>query len=58
MTGFTTQIIDRFHVQKQMQEMTNASVEPFKAKLKSFRATFREVDDIKFYSLKVTKLHT
>ena len=32
MTGFVTQIIDPFHVQKQTQGLTSAEVESFNAK--------------------------
>jgi transposase len=37
--------------------LTNASAESFNAKLKSFRATFRGVDDVKFYLYRVMKLY-
>ena len=37
--------------------LTNASAESFNAKLKSFRATFRGVDDVKFYLYRVIKLY-
>jgi transposase len=40
-----------------MQGLTNAGAESFKAKLKSFRAIFRVVDDVKFYLLRGTKLY-
>ena len=52
MTGFATQIIERFNVQE-----TDAGDESFNAKLKSFRATLRGVDDVKSYLLMVTKLY-
>lgn len=38
--------------------LTNASAESFNAKLKSFRATFRGVDDVKFYLYRVAMLYT
>lgn len=37
--------------------LTNASAESFNAKLKSFRATFRGVDDVKFYLYRVMMLY-
>lgn len=37
--------------------LTNASAESFNAKLKSFRATFRGVDDVRFYLYRVMKLY-
>lgn len=37
--------------------MTNASAESFNAKLKAFRATFRGVDDMKFFLFRVMKLY-
>lgn len=37
--------------------LTNAAAESFNAKLKSFRATFRGVDDVRFYLYRVTKLY-
>ena len=46
-----------FNVKKRIQGLTNAGAESFKAKLEFFRATFRIVDDVKFYSLRVTKLY-
>ena len=52
-----TQIIDPFHAQKQMHGLTNEGDESFNTKLKSFMATFRGVDDVKSYLLRVTKLY-
>lgn len=57
MTDFTTQIIDHFHAQKQMHGLTNEGDESFNTKLKSFMATFRGDDDVKFYLFWVTKLY-
>ncbi|MFA6834059.1 MAG: transposase, partial [Bacteroidaceae bacterium] len=37
--------------------LTNAAAESFNAKLKSFRATFRGVDDVKFYLYRVIMLY-
>lgn len=37
--------------------LTNASAEAFNAKLKAFRATFRGVEDIKFFLFRVMKLY-
>lgn len=37
--------------------LTNASAESFNAKLKAFRATFRGVDDVKFYLYRVSMLY-
>lgn len=37
--------------------LTNASAESFNAKLKAFRATFRGVDDVKFYLYRVRMLY-
>ena len=45
------------NVKKRIQGLTNAGAESFNAKLEFFRATFRIVDDVKFYSLRVTKLY-
>ena len=45
------------NVQKQIHGLANAGAESFNAKLEFFRATFRRVDDVKFYSLRVTKLY-
>lgn len=39
------------------ERLTNASAESFNAKLKSFRATFRGVDDVRFYLFRVSKLY-
>ena len=39
------------------ERLTNASAESFNAKLKSFRATFRGVDDVKFYLYRVMMLY-
>ena len=41
---------------RKMQGLTNTGIESFK-KLKSFRATFRGVYDIKSYLFRVTKLY-
>ncbi len=40
------------------ERLTNASAESFNAKLKSFRATFRGVDDVRFYLYRVMMLYT
>jgi len=37
--------------------LTNASAESFNAKLKGFRATFRGVDDVRFFLFRVAKLY-
>ena len=37
--------------------LTNAAAESFNAKLKSFRATFRGVDDVRFYLYRVMMLY-
>lgn len=39
------------------ERLTNASAESFNAKLKSFRATFRGVDDVRFYLYRVMMLY-
>ncbi|WP_294594228.1 transposase [uncultured Bacteroides sp.] len=37
--------------------LTNAAAESFNAKLKSFRNTFRGVDDVRFYLYRVMMLY-
>lgn len=37
--------------------LTNAAAESFNAKLKSFRSTFRGVDDVRFYLYRVMMLY-
>ena len=37
--------------------LTNASAESFNAKLKEFRATFRGVDDVRFFFFRVAKFY-
>lgn len=39
------------------QRLTNASAESFNAKLKSFRTTFRGVEDVKFFLYRVAQLY-
>ncbi len=40
-----------------IERHTNANAESFNAKLKTFRATFRGVGDIKFFLYRVAKLY-
>ena len=40
-----------------LERHTNASAEAFNAKLKAFRATFRGVEDIKFFLFRVAMLY-
>ncbi|WP_346769982.1 transposase [Phocaeicola salanitronis] len=40
-----------------LERHTNASSEAFNAKLKAFRATFRGVEDIKFFLFRVAMLY-
>nr|WP_308571953.1 hypothetical protein [uncultured Prevotella sp.] len=40
------------------QRFTNTSTESFNAKLKSFRTTFRGVEDVKFFLYRVAQLYT
>lgn len=42
---------------KELNRLTNASVESFTTKLKEFRATFREVNDVRFSLFRVAKLY-
>lgn len=51
MTGFATHIIDLNMCR------TDAGAELFNAGLKSFKVTFRGIDDVEFYILMVTKLY-